>query len=219
MKIPQFSEESSMSNAAIADYVDSEFGPIQSIDDNTRFALEEPIQMKGFSATYDRKFNLGNFESLNPAMTVWIKTNVPEGAAFDLHDCKNRLRQMARDNVRAQLQRLQGNNEVVFLGLRPPANGSEDPIFVRTVSVSLVYKVNLGDYNSIAPGYTDWADLRHVAHSSGELHVALARMWASLWANIEDEIARARGHGVTGAFLGLPQVPIEDMTIMPPLPG
>ncbi|MDT8306516.1 MAG: hypothetical protein RRC07_11310 [Anaerolineae bacterium] len=178
-------------------------------------ALEE-LTIKGFSATYDRKFNLGNFESLNPAMTVWVKTNVPEGAAFDLHDCKNRLRQMARDNVRAQLQRLQGNSEVVFLGLRPPANGSEDPIFVRTVSVSLVYKVNLGDYNSITPGYADWADLRHVAHSPSELHLALARMWASLWANVEDEIARARGHGASGAFLGMPQIPVEDLTAAPP---
>lgn len=177
--------------------------------------LEEPITIKGFSATYDRKFNLGNFESLNPAMTVWVKTNVPEGAAFDLHDCKNRLRQMARDNVRAQLQRLQGNNEVVFLGLRPPASSAEDPIFVRTVSVSLVYKVNLGDYNSITPGYTDWADVRHVAGSPGELHLALTRMWASLWANVEDEIARARGHGASGAFLGLPQIPVEDLTTAP----
>jgi hypothetical protein len=178
-------------------------------------ALEEPVNIKGFSATYDRKFNLGNFESLNPAMTVWVKTNVPEGAAFDLDDCKRRLRQMVRDNVRAQLQQLQGNNEVVFLGLRPPANGGEDPIFVRTVSVSLVYKVNLGDYNSITPGYTDWADLRHIAHSPGELHVALARMWASLWANIEDEIARARGHGASGVFLGMPQIAVEDLTAAP----
>jgi hypothetical protein len=182
---------------------------------DTAHALEEPVNIKGFSATYDRKFNLGNFESLNPAMTVWVKTNVPEGAAFDLHSCKNRLRQMARDNVRAQLQRLQGNNEVVFLGLRPPADGGEDPIFVRTVSVSLVYKVNLGDYNSITPGYTDWADLRHIAHSPGELHLALTRMWTSLWANIDDEIARARGHGASGAFLGLPQISVEDLTATP----
>jgi hypothetical protein len=179
-------------------------------------AFEEPVTIKGFSATYDRKFNLGNFESLNPAMTIWVKTSVPEGAAFDLHDCKYRLRQMARENVRAQLQRLQGTKEVVFLGLRPPASGSEDPIFVRTVSVSLVYKVNLGDYNSITPGYTDWADVRHVAHSPGELHVALARMWASLWANVEDEITRARGQGTAGAFLGLPQIPVEDMTAASP---
>jgi hypothetical protein len=178
-------------------------------------ALEEPVAIKGFSATYDRKFNLGNYESLNPAMTVWVKTGVPEGAAFDLHDCKERLRQMARDNVRAQLQRLQGNQGVVFLGLRTPTDNSEDPIFVRTVSVSLVYKVNLGDYNSITPGYTDWADLRHIAHSPGELHVALERMWTSPWANLEDEIARARGHGASGAFLGLPQIPVEDLTAAP----
>ncbi|MCA9986643.1 MAG: hypothetical protein KDE59_20180, partial [Anaerolineales bacterium] len=138
-----------------------------------------------------------------------------EGAAFDLHDSKHRLRQMARDNVRAQWQRLQGGDEVVFLGLRPSAGGGADPIFVRTVSVSLVYKVNLGDYNSITPAYTDWADVRHVAHRSGELHLTLQRMWDSLWANVEDEIARARGQGASGVFLGLPQIPIEDLTAAP----
>jgi len=181
--------------------------------------LEGPITIKGFSATYDRKFNLGNFENLNPAITAWVKTTFPEGEVSDLHDCKYRLRQMTRDNVRAQLQRLQGDNEVVYLGLPPPASGEEDPIFVRTVSVSLVYKVNLGDYNMCTPGCTDWADLRHVAHSPGELHVALERMWSSLWANIEDEIARTRGNGATGAFLGLPQIPPqfagEDLTAVP----
>ena len=177
--------------------------------------IEEPVTIKGFSATYDRKFNLGNFESLTPAITVWVKTDVAEGAAFDLHDSKHRLRQMARDNVRAQWQRLQGGDEVVFLGLRPSAGGGADPIFVRTVSVSLVYKVNLGDYNSITPAYTDWADVRHVAHRSGELHLTLQRMWDSLWANVEDEIARARVQGASGVFLGLPQIPIEDLTAVP----
>lgn len=28
--------------------------------------LEEPVQIKGFAVTDDRKFNLGNFETLNP---------------------------------------------------------------------------------------------------------------------------------------------------------
>jgi hypothetical protein len=175
------------------------------------FELEEPITLKGFAATYDRKFNLGNFESLNPAMTIWVKTAVPEGAAFDLHHARERVRLMARENVRAQLLRQQGSAEVVFLGLQPPHAGTPDPIFVRTVSVSLVYRVNLGNYQSIAPGYTDWADLRHVAHSPGELHMALTRIWQSLWANLEDEIARARGEGGTGGFLGLPQIVVEDL--------
>lgn len=173
--------------------------------------LEEPVQIKGFSVTYDRKFNLGNFESLAPAITIWIKSRVPESVAFDLHDCKERVRRMARENVRAQWQRLQGNNEVVFLGLQPPAGGGEDPIFVRTVSVSLFYRANLGNYQSIMPGYTDWADLTHVAHSPGELHIALDRMWQSLWANVEDEISRAQGNGSTGAFFGLPSIEVEDL--------
>ena len=183
-------------------------------DDFTGFTyeLEEPITVKGFSVSYDRKFNTGNFESLNPAVTIWVKTNVPEGEAFDLHHAKERLRRMARENVRAQLLRLQGSSEVVFLGLQPPQSGGEDPIFIRTVSVSLVYKVNLGDYNSITPGYTDWSDVRHVAHSPGELHIALDRMWQSLWANIEDEISRAQGHGGTSGFFGLPIIPVEDLT-------
>lgn len=183
------------------------------------YELEEPIAYKGFSVTYDRKFNAGNFESLAPSITIWVKTNAPEGEAFDLHHAKERVRHMARENVRIQLLRLQGNNEVVFLGLQPPADGRKDPIFIRTVSVSLTYKVNLGNYNSITPGYTDWSDVRHVAHSSGELHIALDRIWQSLWANVEDEISRARGNGGTGGFFGLPAIAVEDLTVPPPAPA
>lgn len=54
--------------------------------------LEEPVQIKGFAVTYDRKFNLGNFESLNSAIHVWVKSVSPEGEAFGLHDCKGRVR-------------------------------------------------------------------------------------------------------------------------------
>ncbi len=176
------------------------------------YELEEQVQIKGFSVTYDRKFNLGNFELLAPAITIWVKSRVPEGAALDLHHAKERIRRMARENVRAQFQRVRGNDEVVFLGLQPPAGGGEDPIFIRTLSVTLLYRANLGDDQSIMPGYTDWADVQHVAHSPGELHIALARMWQSLWANVKDEISRARGNSSTGAFFGLPSVEVEDLT-------
>lgn len=67
------------------------------------YELEEPISVKGFSVTYDRKFNTGNFESLNPVITIWVKNAVPEGEAFDLHHAKERVRRMAWENVRAQL--------------------------------------------------------------------------------------------------------------------
>jgi hypothetical protein len=46
------------------------------------------VQIKGFAVTYDRKFNLGNFQSLAPANTIWVKSNTPEGAAFDLHQAR-----------------------------------------------------------------------------------------------------------------------------------
>ncbi len=194
--------------------------------DDATHELEGPVTIKGFSVTYERKFNLGNFESLTATMTIWIRSRVPEGEAFDLHHAKERVRRMARENVRAQLLRLQGDNDVCFLGLQPPENnptvfmgaGSQDPIFVRTVSVSLTRKVNLVDYNSVTPSYTDWADVRHVAHSSGELHIAITRMWQSLWANVEDEISRAQGNGSTNAFFGLPLIKVEDLTNVPAKP-
>lgn len=173
-------------------------------------AGEESVTVRGFAVTYDRKFNLGNFESLNPAITIWVRSRTPEGGAFDLHHARERVRRMARENVRAQLLRQQGDDEVVFLGLQPPLAGVPDPIYVRTVSVSLGYRVNLGDDRSIVPAYTDWADVRRVAGSPGELHVALDRMWRSLWANVADELSRARGQGATDAFFGLP--PVADLT-------
>jgi hypothetical protein len=171
----------------------------------------EPVHVKSLSVTYERKFNLGNYESLTAAVTIWARVRVPTGLPYNLHDCKRRVRQMARNNVRAQWERVRGKETVVFLGLPPPADGSEDPLLVHTASVSLVYKVNLGDYNSVAPGYTDWADLRGAA-GPGALHLALDRMWRGLWANLEDEIGRARGQARGEGFFGLPQIPVEDLT-------
>ena len=183
-------------------------------DDDFSFTheLEEPVTAKGFAVTYDRKFNLGDGESLHAVAVIWVKTCVPEGVAFDLHHAKERVRKMARENVRAQMVRQKGSDELVFLGLQPPFTGGDDPVYVRTVSVSLTYKVNLGNFQSVTPSFTDWADLRHVSGSSGELHIALMRMWQSLWANVEDEISRAQGHGPTGNFYGYPIVTVEDLT-------
>jgi hypothetical protein len=174
--------------------------------------LEEPVTIKGFAVTYDRTFNLGNYEFLNPAVTIWVKSNILEGEGFDLHHAKERVRRMARNNVRAQLLRAQDKDEVVFLGLQPPLDGREDPVSLDSVSVSLIQKVNLGDLNSITLGFTDWMDVQDVAKSPGELHMVLARMWASLWANIRDEVSRANGDGPTGAFFGLPPIAGEGLT-------
>lgn len=62
------------------------------------------------------------------------------------------------------------------------------------------------------------ADLRHVAYSPGELHMALDRMWHSLWATLADKISRAQGTGGSNGFFGLPLVEIEDlMAVSTPL--
>ena len=170
----------------------------------------EPLLIQGFAVTYDRQFNLGNFEWLRPAITLAVKRTVPAGAAFDLHQAQERVRRMARENVRAQLLRQQGRPDVVFLGLPPPPAGAEESLALRTVRVSLVCRVHLGQEQALTVGYVDWSDVQQVAHNPGELHIALARLWHSLWANVADEIARARGQGGSGGFLGLPPRPAPD---------
>lgn len=203
-----------MSTDHFTDPIEGEFEPLDSPTPNhPRFTLEEPIQMRATKVGYERKFNLGDYNALTADILIWLRVAVPEGEAFDLHGAIGRTKQMARDNVRAQYLRARGKEEAIFMGLLPPDNGQPDPVYVRTVSVSLTYRVNLGNYDSICPSYTDWADVRHVSHSPGELHIALERMWASLWARIEDEIRRARGLGPDpDAFFGLPLIEVEDLT-------
>lgn len=178
-------------------------------------AQAEPIAIQGFSVTYDRTFHLGDFASLSPAITIHLRREAPGDEAFDLHHARERVRRMARENVRAQLLRQLEKPEVVFLGLQPPPPGAAEPISVHTVCVSLVYQANLAKGQPFMIGYTDWADLRDVAHSPGELHMALARLWQSLWANVVDELSRARGNGDTGACFGLPVLPAEALAAVP----
>lgn len=166
--------------------------------------IEKSLVYKGLSVTYDRNFNLGNYERVNPAITIWTKRQLPEYKPLDLHHAKERLRRMARENVRAQWHHILQKDEVIFLGLQPPFDGSEDQIRIETVRLSLIYKANLGDQQAITSGYTDWADLRHLSHSPSQLHMALSRMWLSLWANIEDELCRARGVSSPVTNFGLP---------------
>jgi hypothetical protein len=155
---------------------------------------------------------LPDHEFLPPAVTIPVKTPAPEAETFALHHARERARRMARENVRGQPLQAQGKDEVVFLGLQPPKDGCDDPVLVESVSLSLVQTVNLANLNSITLGFTDWIDVQDVAGSPGELHMALARMWASLWANILDEVSRAKGSGSTGAFLGLPPIATRDWT-------
>lgn len=56
-------------------------GRVANSDTGANFAPEwdDPIHIKGFSVTYDQKFNLGDYESLAPSVTIWVKTIAPEG--------------------------------------------------------------------------------------------------------------------------------------------
>ena len=177
-------------------------------------ADKEPVHIKGFKVTYDRKFNLGNFESLQAEISIWVKTRISENVPFNLHECKQRVRKMARENVREQYRRIRADDNFEFLGLEPLSADSHiaDSIYVATIGVGLTYKVNLGDYSMITPAYTDWADLRAVAlEPQTGLHTAIARLWEGLWANLNDEIARARGEESDEENFGLPVMEVEEL--------
>ena len=69
------------------------------------------------SVTYERKFNLGNYESANIGITIWANLEPDE----DLSASMASLWQMAKDNVKAQalplVARQQAEVEKIFLGL------------------------------------------------------------------------------------------------------
>lgn len=196
-------------------------------------AAAEPVRHRGFGVRYERRLNLGQYESVTAGISLWVMivaeqivderglpvTDVfgdPLLEPYGLHDCKQRVRELARANVRAQFNRARDVEEMVILGLRPAA-GSHDPLRVKSVLATLQIKRNLGNFNMVAPEYSDHCDLRdlyltyddvHSANSTG-LHVNLDRIWRGLWANLDDELSRAAGDGETGAYCGLPAVKIE----------
>lgn len=193
----------------------------------------ESVRHRGFGVRYERRLNLGQYESVTAGISLWVVIvaeqivderglpvmdvfGAPLLGPYDLHDCRRRVRELARANVRAQFNRARRVEELVYLGL-PPAAGSHDPLLVKSALVTLQMKRNLGNFNMVAPEYSDHCDLRdlyltcedaHSANSAG-LHVSLDRIWRSLWANLNDELSRAAGDGETGAYCGLPAVKIE----------
>lgn len=176
----------------------------------------DSLEIRAIEASYERKFNLGNFSSLQVSVTVWARSRLTSGSELDLHDAKRRLRDMARNNVRAQFLRVKERPEQLFLGLEPPADGRFDPIYIRTVGVSLCHKLNLGNYESVAPSYSDWVDTRALSGNQAAMHIAMERLWESLWANIADELNRAQGlRPHADAYFGLPEIPVEDL--VPPV--
>jgi len=84
------------------------------------------VKIDKVSVTYGRKFNLGDYNSANIAVTIWA--DVDDGV--DLDDTMNRLWQMAKDNVKAQALPLVGNHEAqveqIFMGLPVELRGRND---------------------------------------------------------------------------------------------
>ena len=69
------------------------------------------------SATYERKHNLGDYNSANVGMTLWAQLEPGEDEAV----CANALRDMARNHVMTELSRLDRRLEAkvqdLFMGL------------------------------------------------------------------------------------------------------
>ena len=73
--------------------------------------------VKTVSVTYERKFNLGDYNSATIGITVWADVDEDE----NLHDAMTALWSMAKENVKAEamplLQKNKARVEEVFLGL------------------------------------------------------------------------------------------------------
>jgi hypothetical protein len=215
------------------DISETEFTDMQTNFPQEQLPSEEVVRHRGFGVKYDRRLNLGNWESITASMSLWVSI-IPEEETNErgitkldgfgdpiykpihLHDCRRRVRDLARTNVRKQFNLARGIDEVEYLGLPEPTT-PYDPLMVKTVLMSLKLKRNLGDYASVEPEFSDHCDLRDIyleyehvrsANTTG-LHIHLHRIWESLWADLNDELARAEGFGETGADFGLPTVEVE----------
>jgi len=75
------------------------------------------MKLTTISATYDRKLNLGDYNSAHIAMTLWADLEEGDDPAL----AANALRQMARHHVLAEMARikpeLQAKVEGIFMGL------------------------------------------------------------------------------------------------------
>ena len=91
----------------------------------------EPVQVKGFAITYDRKFNLGDYASLHPAITIWVRTALPEGALLDLHGCRQRVRDMAREELDELEPKQTALEETIRIQLLPKDTEDAKPAVVE----------------------------------------------------------------------------------------
>ena len=79
------------------------------------------ITVKTVSVTYERKINLGDYNSATVGCTLWADLEVEEGAGMD--DAMHQLWAAAKENVKAQVEPLVVKNngnmkrQDYFLGL------------------------------------------------------------------------------------------------------
>lgn len=75
------------------------------------------MKLKTVSVTYERKHNLGNYNSANIGVTLWADLDEGENEA----EIMTALWEMAKNNVKAQLVPLAQNQEAevqhIFMGL------------------------------------------------------------------------------------------------------
>ena len=102
------------------------------------------VTVKTISVTYDRKFNLSDFNSLHLSYTVWADVSEDQ----DLHEANNGLWEMARENVRAQalpvVQKQSAQAKEVFMGL---------PVELRQVAKTAMKLTDDEDYDPNDRGY------------------------------------------------------------------
>jgi hypothetical protein len=92
------------------------------------------MKITTISATYERKHNLGDYNSANIGMTLWaqLEDGEDEGA------CAIALRDMARNHVMTELsrvdKRLEAKVQDLFMGLPVEVRSTFDDVVDETMS-------------------------------------------------------------------------------------
>ena len=144
------------------------------------------------SVRYGRKFDLGNFESLDIEVTIWASLTDTNS-----HAAMQALWALARNAARfAYIKALGGLNDVSVLTL-----GAELPsgTTVETVSLSLTRKVNTGKkYENATLGNSLWYNV-----DGEDWERLISSLWQSVFNNIAAAVPVAGKNPMEEVYLGV----------------
>lgn len=100
------------------------------------------MKVTTISAMYERKVNMGDFNSANIGMTLWAQLEDGEDEAA----CATALREMARNHVVTELaridRRLEAKVQDLFMGLPVDVRSKLEPVNNHQVTTALLRSIS-----------------------------------------------------------------------------